>query len=106
MSDDKRAIDYDCLKQTGQGFQGQAGNMSNALRALQSKTEVLNGGGWIGKGQKSFAQDMDKVFQAFKKLIDALNMAGECMNKVGQTYQQGEQESQNIVITINVNTGG
>lgn len=61
---------------------------------LRSQVDVLQGGGWIGRGSDAFYNEMgDSVLPAVQKLQDALESAAKTLRQAADRLKSAEQEA-------------
>jgi WXG100 family type VII secretion target len=90
----KIQADYEQLEQVANLFQQQADQTEELLRALQSRTESLENGGWMGKAANDFSVEMnDLVFPAVGRLQTALLEGSQVTKKVIQTFKDADEET-------------
>ena len=92
---DKTEINYDAVAAMEKRMKQMSSDYQALTKTTKSKVEDLHGGEWIGKGaDKFFSEATGEVIPAMNRFADALNQAGEILNKVMMIYGQAEEETQ------------
>ena len=85
---------YDELDQLSGRLADGATRVSAMAAKLRSQIDVLQGGGWIGRGSDAFYNEMgDSVLPAVQKLEDALESAGKTLRQAADRLKSAEQEA-------------
>ena len=87
-------FEYDQLKQIGQRFADQAGNVRTQFDKISQQMEVLKNGAWVGPNADKFYEIMEsQLLPATKRLSDALDKGREVTDQVAKLMQEAEEES-------------
>lgn len=90
---DKIDVNYQELQQIAKKFQGESAEINQLLSQTRQKTDTLITSGWKGRGSEAFAAEMTgRVLPAMGNLVKALNEAGAASGRIGQTFQNAEDE--------------
>jgi len=85
---------YDELDQMSGRLSDGASRVSAMAAKLRSQVDVLQGGGWIGRGSDAFYNEMgDSVLPAVQKLEDALESASKTLRQAADRLKSAEQEA-------------
>jgi WXG100 family type VII secretion target len=85
---------YDELDQISGRLSEGSNRVSEMQAKLRSQIDVLQGGGWIGRGSDAFYNEMeDTVLPAVKKLEDALENASKVLRQAADRLKSAEQEA-------------
>lgn len=85
---------YDELDQISGRLSESASRVNEMAGKLRGQLEVLQGGGWIGRGSDSFYNEMgDTVLPAVQKLEDALETASKTLRQAADRLKSAEQEA-------------
>lgn len=85
---------YDELDQISSRLSDGSSRVSDMAAKLRSQVDVLQGGGWIGRGSDAFYNEMgDSVLPAVQKLQDALESAAKTLRQAADRLKSAEQEA-------------
>ncbi len=85
---------YDELDQLSGRLAEGASRVSDMAGKLRSQLDVLQGGGWIGRGSDAFYNEMgDSILPAVQKLEDALESASKTLRQAADRLKSAEQEA-------------
>ncbi len=88
------SIQYDQMKAIGARFRKESERVAVLYTLLVQKQGTLRSGSWIGRGSDSFNTEMvDDVLPALRRLIDALNLAGDVSDRIVEIIVEAEQEA-------------
>jgi WXG100 family type VII secretion target len=94
---------YDQTTQCVSIFKNQNSTIGQMTKKLQAAKDQLQGGDWVGKGAKSFYNEMDqKVLPALKALSQAMDGGAMNLTKAHKTMQKAEEDSKNIFLKIDI----
>lgn len=100
MSAPKIRGDYEALSAIEKTFAKEAQDMRQVLQRLQSATEALRNGDWIGTGATAFYAEMDSaIFPAQQRLTQALSQAAQVTRNVSQLVKTAEDEAAQVFRT-------
>jgi len=86
--------DYEQLKHIALAFSQQSEQHQQALRRLRTAKEVLQGGGWAGRGATAFYREMDSsVLPSLSRLAAALEQASRTTTTVHDILWQAEHDA-------------
>lgn len=92
---EKTEVNYDQLETIAKQFEGEAQVVQTIRGNLQSRTEELHGGGWIGQAADKFHNEMiGEVLPAVQRLEDALRQASSTMLLICNIFNEAEEETQ------------
>lgn len=92
---DKTEINYDAIAAIEKRFKAMSQEYESLTKTTANKVDDLHGGEWIGKGaDKFFSEAKGDVIPGMLKFADALNQAGEILNKIMMIYSNAEEETQ------------
>lgn len=85
---------YDELDQMSGRLSEAANRVNEMAGKLRSQMDVLQGGGWIGRGSDAFYNEMgDTMLPAVQKLEDALESASKTLRQAADRLKSAEQEA-------------
>ena len=91
---DATKLNYDELQSIIKSLQGEEEEIKNLMSTTKSKVEALHNNQWIGKGADQFFSAMEgEVLPKTGKMVHALDVAGNVINRIMQTIQQADQET-------------
>ena len=92
MPNDHIRADYDELAAIAHEFQQESQGVDALIARLQRCVDELEYGGWIGRGASAFYAEMhNDVFPALHRLADALQDAGDAVNRISQIIREAEE---------------
>jgi WXG100 family type VII secretion target len=90
----KVQVKYDEMDQLSKRLADGSVRVSNLTAKLRSQLDVLQGGGWVGRGSDAFFNEMnDLMLPSMKKLEDALEAASRAMRQAADRFKTAEQEA-------------
>lgn len=90
---DKIEANYQELQQIAKKFQGESMEINQLASQTRQKSDQLIATGWKGRGADTFAAEMNgRILPALGNLTKALNEAAAASNRIGQTFQNAEEE--------------
>ncbi|HZT07043.1 MAG TPA: WXG100 family type VII secretion target [Chloroflexota bacterium] len=93
MADELRAH-YDDLQQISQQFVHAANGIEQMHQKVRSSFSKLQDKGWIGQGANAFFDEMEgKVNPSQLRLQQALEQAGQTIQKLAQSLRQAEEQA-------------
>lgn len=91
---DKVQMKYEELEQIAARISEWAGRTGDMTVKLNQQYQVLEGGGWIGRGFDKFADELTgPVFTSMNKLQEVLENLSNVVRQAGERMQQAEQEA-------------
>lgn len=91
---DKVQMKYEELEQIAARIAEWSSRTDESLQKLNQQYQVLEGGGWIGRGFDQFRDELTgPVFTAMKKLSDVLDNLSNAVRQASDRMQQAEQEA-------------
>jgi WXG100 family type VII secretion target len=98
MTKDKSRADYEALAHIARSF-GDASQQIDAVnRALAGHVRVVEGGAWVGKAARAFAEEMNGiVLPSMRRLSSALADAQRCTTDVSAAFKQAEGEAASVL---------
>lgn len=92
---EKTEVNYDQLETLAKQFEGESQVIETIKGNLNSRTEQLHGGGWIGQAADKFQAEMTgEVLPAVQRLQEALQMASNTMMMICNIFNEAEEETQ------------
>ena len=86
--------DYEQLKHIALAFSQQSEQYEQVLRRLRTAKEVLQGGGWAGRGATAFYREMDSsVLPSLSRLAAALEQASQTTTTAHDILWQAEHDA-------------
>jgi WXG100 family type VII secretion target len=93
MAPPKVRADYDQLLQVGRVLMAQADASRQSIERLQSQTELLRSGDWLGRGATAFYKEMDSVVMpAMMRLESALSSGQQSISRANAIMNEAETE--------------
>lgn len=90
---DKVQMKYEELEQIAARIAEWSGRTTDTLNKLNQQYQVLEGGGWVGRGFDKFSNELTgPVFKAMTKLSDVLENLSNVVRQASERMQQAEQE--------------
>jgi WXG100 family type VII secretion target len=90
----KIQIQYDELDGMSGEFSQMSGEVEQMISKVKSCFEVLQGGGWIGRGAEAFFAEMnDMVFPALERLKNVLEESGRQTKTVIVKFREAETQA-------------
>lgn len=90
---DKVQMKYEELDQIAARIAEWSSRTDDTLQKLNQQYQVLEGGGWIGRGFDKFSDELTgPVFTAVKKLSDVLDQLANVIRQASDRMQEAEQE--------------
>lgn len=100
---DQTKVDYEVLKDVASKFKEAADKVNQTSQMFTRNAEALSRSGWIGQASKKFESEVTgKIAPEYKRLGAALDKAAQVTNQISNIFKTGEQESHQIVVTIQV----
>lgn len=91
---DKVQIKYEEMEQIAARLSEWAGRVNDSLQKLNQQYQVLEGGGWIGRGFDKFSNELTgPVFASMNKLQNVLDSLSNAVRQAGDRMQSAEQEA-------------
>lgn len=88
-------LDYQQVEGFVKSFKSEGDEIQTLAKDTASRVDALYGTGWVGQGADKFNDEMKgEVLPAMDRLVLALNTASEIANKVSDTFNQAEEETQ------------
>lgn len=92
---DKTELNYEQMKGFVKTFKTEGDEILALAKDTATRADALHGGGWVGKGADKFFEEMNgEIIPAMNRLAQALNTAADIAQKVSDTYDQAEEETQ------------
>lgn len=96
-------VDYEVLKEVASKFKETADKVNQTSQMFTRNAEALSRSGWIGQASKKFESEVTgKIAPEYKRLGEALAQAAQVTTQVSNIFRTGEEESKQIVITIQI----
>jgi WXG100 family type VII secretion target len=87
-------VEYEVLSQIENRFVQLATDVQDMAAKIKTQQAALQQGGWIGRGSDAFYTEMDDlVMPAIGRLDQALEEAGQVLNRVARIFNEAEEES-------------
>jgi WXG100 family type VII secretion target len=91
---DKVQMKYEELEQIAARIAEWSSRTEEMLQKLNQQYQVLEGGGWIGRGFDKFSDELTgPVFTSVKKLAEVLDNLSNVVRQASDKMQQAEQEA-------------
>lgn len=91
---DKVQMKYEELEQIAARISEWSNRTGDATQKLNQQYQVLEGGGWVGRGFDKFSNELTgPVFTAMNKLQQVLEQLSNTVRQAGERMQQAEQEA-------------
>lgn len=92
---EKTELNYDQVQGFIKTFGTEGEEIQNLTKATAGKAEALHGDAWIGKGADQFFNEMQsEILPAMNRLGQALATASSIAQKIAETFNQAEEETQ------------
>lgn len=99
MSASKIQANYDDLKSIAGLFANQSDSVRQLSNQVQRQCDLLENGGWIGRGAQNFYREMEQqVLPAMRRLSNALQGASQAVQQISHTFNQAEREAGSLFL--------
>ena len=97
MPTNKVQLNYDELSAIRDRFSRQADAVNQMQQNIRGKMDVLQSGGWIGRGANAFFQEMDNdVLPAVQRLQNAMAQAASEVQRLCDQARAAEESAANL----------
>jgi WXG100 family type VII secretion target len=91
---DKVQMKYEELEQIAARIAEWSSRTGDTLQKLNQQYQILEGGGWIGRGFDKFADELTgPVFTAMGKLAEVLDNLSNVVRQASDKMQEAEQDA-------------